>query len=358
MKTKLFYHRRPMFGLDIGSQSVKAMQLDTRGKKSTVLAYGSTSTDEKIMKGGVVTDVPAAAKLVDNLLAKEFNGTLTTNRVVMSVPVSRVFTRVLNLPAMSKKELDSAVKLEVDQSVPVPSKDLYYDYEATETADPKNVMVRMVAVPKSIIDSYTSVCDLLGLDLAMVQTNIQADAQLCLLYEDISGKNPYIIVDVGGNSIDVGMLDETLRVTGTVDAGGNNLTDSIATALKISSSEAHSIKITQGIGAGENQAKIKAAVTPILDKVITEINRMTRFYQERIKEGSKISQIVIVGGGANMPGLGDYLTDATRTPTKVTAPWGNDISFGKLSPPDSADLPRFLTCAGLALVRDEEIFGL
>jgi type IV pilus assembly protein PilM len=347
-----------MFGLDIGSQSVKAMQLDTRGKKSTVLAYGSTSTDQTIMKGGVVTDVPAAAKLVDNLLANEFNGTLTTNRVVMSVPVSRVFTRVLNLPAMSKKELDSAVRLEVDQSVPVPSKDLYYDYEATETTDPKNVMVRMVAVPKSIIDSYTSVCDLLGLDLAVVQTNIQADAQLCLLYEDISGKNPYIIVDVGGNSIDVGMLDETLRVTGTVDAGGNNLTDSIAKALKISSSEAHGIKITQGIGAGENQDKIKAAVTPILDKVITEINRMTRFYQERIKEGSKISQIVIVGGGANMPGLGDYLTDATRIPTKVTAPWGTDISFGQLKPPESADLPRFLTCAGLALVRDEEIFNV
>jgi type IV pilus assembly protein PilM len=358
MKTKLFYHRRPMFGLDIGSQSVKAMQLETRGHKSTVLAYGSTSTDDAIMKGGVVTDVNAATKLVDDLLANKFKGTLTTNRVVMSVPVSRVFTRVLNLPAMSKKELDSAVKLEVDQSVPVPSKDLYYDYEATDTADPKNIMVRMVAVPKSIIDSYTAVCDLLGLDLAVIQTNIQADAQLCLLYEDISGKNPYIIVDVGGNSIDVGMLDETLRVTGTVDAGGNNLTDAIAKQLKLSTQEAHSIKISQGISAGENQQQIRAAVTPILDKVITEITRMTRFYEERIQVGSKISQIVIVGGGANMPGLGDYLTNATRIPTKVSAPWGSDITFGHLEAPNPADLPRFLTCAGLALVRDEEIFGL
>lgn len=347
-----------MFGLDIGSQTVKAMQLDTKNKKSTVVAYGSTSTDQAIMKGGVVTDIPAAAKLVDDLLAKEFNGNLTTNRVIMSVPVSRVFTRVLNLPAMSKKELDGAVKLEVDQSVPVPSKDLYYDYEATDTTDPKNILVRMVAAPRSIIDSYTAVCDLLGLDLAVVQTNIQADAQLCLLYEDISGKSPYIIVDVGGNSIDVGMLDETLRVTGTVDAGGNNLTESIAKQLNISLPEAHNLKITQGIGAGKNQDKIRAGVTPILDKVINEISRMTRFYEERIQEGGKISQIVIVGGGANMPGLGDYLTDATRIPTKVSSPWGRNISFGHLKPPDVADLPHFLTCAGLALVRDEEIFGL
>ncbi len=356
MKTQLFYHNKPIFGLDIGSQTVKFLQLEKHGTGGTVKSFGSIATDDKIMKNGVIQNIPRAAELVDDLLANNIVGELTTNRVVMSIPVSHVYTRVMSLPNMNKKELDSAVQLEVEQSVPVPSKDLYYDYEITDTPDESNMLVRMVASPRAIVDSYVGVCDLLGLDLSLVQTNIRADAQLCMLYENMATDSPYIIVDVGGDSIDVGILDKTLRVTGTVEEGGNSLTDAIARKLHVSPSKAQSIKVTKGIAAGSNQQKITEAVSPILDKVVDEINRMSKFYDQRIQEGSDISQILIVGGGANMPGLGDYLTNATHTPARVSSPWGSHISFGKLEPPELADLPRFLTCAGLALTSNEEIF--
>lgn len=356
MNTPLFYHKRPLFGLDIGSQTVKFLQLEHHQRHATVKAYGSMATDQKIMNGGVITNVPKAAELVDSLLANHIQGTLTTNRVAMSIPVSRVFTRVLTLPTMSKKELQSAMQLEVEQSVPMAVKNLYYDYETTDTGDSENMLVRIVAAPRNIVDSYTEVCDMLGLDLALVQTNIKADAQLCIKYEDLTPNSPYIIVDVGGDSIDVGILDETLRVTGTVDEGGNSLTQAVAKALHLSPAKAREIKVKQGISAGANQQKIRAAVSPILDKVTVEIKRMSRFYEERVREGSEISQILIVGGGANMPGLGDYLTDAIHTPTRVSSPWSKFITFGKLEPPEHADLPRFLTCAGLALAEEKEVF--
>ncbi len=347
-----------MFGLDIGSQTVKFLQLDAHKNKAIVKAYGSIATDQKIMKEGVIIDVPQAARLVDDLLANNTIGALTTNRVVMSIPVSHVFTRVMSLPNMTKKELSSAMQLEVEQSVPMATKNLYYDYETTDIGDPSSRLVRVVAAPRDIVDSYVAVCDLLGLDLALVQTNIRADAQLCMRYEELVAGSPYIIVDVGGDSIDVGILDATLRVTGTVEEGGNSLTAAIAKALHVSQTKANNVKVTQGIGAGAQQAKIKAAVTPILDRVIAEIKRMIRFYEERVHEGSEISQIIIVGGGSNMPGLGDYLTDATHLPTRVSSPWGAHVNFGRLEPPEHADLPRFLTCAGLALAEDNEVVGL
>ncbi len=358
MKTPLFYHKQPIFGLDIGSQTVKFLQLESHQKHVSVKAYGSVATDQKIMANGVVTNIPKAAEMVDKLLANNIRGSLTTNRVVMSIPISHVFTRVLSLPTMSKKELQNAMQLEVEQSVPMASKNLYYDYEVTNTSDSENMLVRMVAAPRNIVDSYTEVCDMLGLDLALVQTNIKADAQLCTKYEDLTPDSPYIIIDVGGDSIDVGILDETLRVTGTVDEGGNSLTQAIAKALHLSPAKANEIKVKQGIGAGTNQKKVKDAVTPILDKVILEIKRMSRFYSERVHEGTEISQILIVGGGANMPGLGDYLTDAIHIPARVSSPWSKYITFGKLEPPEHADLPRFLTCAGLALAQVEEVFEL
>lgn len=343
-----------MFGLDIGSQTVKFIQLDPHTKHATVKAYGSIATDEKIMQDGVIQDVDKAAKLVDTLLDKNVVGKLSTNRVVMSVPVSHVFTRVVSLPLMSRKEFDSAIQLEIEESVPVPLKDLYYDYEMNETKGSDSFLVRMVAAPRGIIDSYSSVCDMLGLDLSLVQTNIKADAQLCMSYEDLDPNSPYIIIDVGGDSIDVGILDSTLRVTGTVEEGGNSLTAAIAKELHISQKKANDIKVVKGISASKQQKQILKAVSPILDKVITEIKRMMRFYEERVQNDKTVSQILIVGGGANMPGLGDYLTNATHIATRVSSPWGGHITFGKIEPPEHADLPRFLTCAGLAMASDEE----
>lgn len=358
MKTPLFYHNKPVFGLDIGSKTVKVMQLRAGKKKATVQAFGSIKSEDTFMKNGIITDVAKAAKTVDSLLADNLFGTITTDRVVMCVSVSHVFTRVLTLPNMSKRDLDNAVQLEVQQSVPIPFKELYYDYETTDIGDPENMLVRMVAVQRSIVDSYVAVCELLKLDLCLVQTNIRADARLCMSYEHIEGNSPYFIVDVGSDSIDIGLLDETLRVTGTVDEGGDSLTNSIAKKLNVSHEKAHGIKITHGLNAGKDQATIKAAVDPILDKVTVEIKRMLKFYQDRIKEGAEVNQIIIVGGGANMPGLGDYLTNATRISARVSSPWGKRISFGKLEPPEHTDLPRFLTAAGLALAHDDEVVSL
>jgi len=358
MKTQIFYHKRPMFGLDIGSQTIKFLQLDAHQNKASVKAYGSIATDQKIMKSGVVTNVSKAAELVDSLLSKHCKGALTTNRVVMSIPVSHVFTRVLSLPIMSKKELDSAMQIEVEQSVPIAAKNLYFDYETTNSGDSGDVLVRLVAAPRAIVDSYVDVCDLLGLDIALIQTNIRADAQLCMRYEDLTPNSPYIIIDVGGDSIDVGILDATLRVTGTVEEGGNSLTEAIARELHVSQVKANAVKVKQGLNSGAQQDKIKKAVKPILDKVLLEIRRMIRFYKERVREDCEITQILIVGGGANMPGLGDYLTNDTRIPSRVSSPWGSHISFNKIEPPEHVNLPRFLTCAGLALAKEDEALSL
>jgi type IV pilus assembly protein PilM len=354
-KKSVFYHKRPIFGLDIGSQTIKLMQLNKRPNHAEVVGYGITDTSEELIKNGVITKVPETAKLIDKLLADGIKGKLTTNRVVMGIPVSHVFTRVLTLPQMSRKELATAVELEVEQSVPLAPKDLYYDYEATSIEETSEILVRMVATPKNIVDSYVEVCNLLRLDLALIQTNVEADSQLCMLYEDIKKGTPYIIIDVGGRSVDVGILDATLRLTGTVDTGGEKFTDAIAAALHVAKPKAQQIKITKGLNAGSQQKLIQEAIHPELDKVVEEIKSIQKFYTTRIQQNVDISQIVITGGGANVPGLGDYLTNATRIPTRVSSPWSKRISFGKLKAPEHFDMPRFLTAVGLALAKESEL---
>ncbi len=103
MKSSYFYHKKPVIGLDIGTQTIKFMQLKVIKKTATVKAYGSIPTPEKIVKDGAIIDVEHAAHQVGKLLTEKHVGTLNTNRVAMSIPTAHVFSRVLNLPIMPKK---------------------------------------------------------------------------------------------------------------------------------------------------------------------------------------------------------------------------------------------------------------
>ena len=83
--------------------------------------------------------------------------------------------------------------------------------------------------------------------------------------------------------------------------------------------------------------------------MVTEIKKMVRYYQERTGEDRKLEQVIILGGGANMPGLADYLTDKIRLPTRMCNPWLN-LSFGDLQPPHELEKTLYATAAGLALI--------
>ncbi|MGK2896339.1 MAG: type IV pilus assembly protein PilM [Candidatus Saccharimonadales bacterium] len=353
----LFYHKKPLFGLDVGTRAVKYVQLERQKSGARMLAWGVSTITDKVMNDGVITNVSLAAKIIERMVSKYGVGQLTTNRVAMSIPVSKVFTRVLTLPSMSKKDLDEAVRTEVQQSVPMPIEKLYWDYEVINTDDSNNTSIQLIVTPREIVDSYEAVCRILGLDLALIQTNIHADAQLCAVYGEVTKGAPSIIVDIGGASMDIGVFDNALRATGTITYGGDSITNAIEQSLGITHTEAHDIKVNEGLSVGNHQKKVKQAIEPILQNMISEIQKMRRFYTERISDETLVSQVLLVGGGANMPGLGDYFVDSLQLPSRVVAPWGG-IKLGKLQAPEKVDQPRFLTCLGLALADPDEVVGL
>lgn len=356
IKPEIFYRSKPIFGLDIGSDSIKAIQLKSHKNHTwTVECYGMYPNTKGTIKEGVIVDTKKVAVNIDKLLSSHIVGNLSAERASLSVPISRVYTRALNLPAMNHKDLDQVVQTEVEQSFPRSLDELYIDYEIVQE-DNENIEIQLVAVPREIADSYLEVCRLLKLETVVIETNIQASARLVNKIENVNAEQPFFIVDVGGRSIDVGAFDRSLRVTGTIDEGGETLTSAISKVLKIDENQAHLFKTIYGLNLSSKQDKIGKAVAPILQKVVQEIRKMDRFYQERVSHKA-IGQIILTGGGANMPGISDYLTNELRIPTRVCAPWSQNIKFGKLPTPPQYELPRYLTVSGLALVSEEELKG-
>jgi type IV pilus assembly protein PilM len=352
MSTGLIYKDKPLFGLDIGTSSVKVMQIENHGKSQVIVGYGVTNYDQGALKDGLVADPEILAKATKELFDKQLIGEISTRRVALSVPVARTYNRVMNLPAMNKKDLDEAVRLEAEQYIPVPIDDLYIDYNISSSSKDGYELLA-VAVPKQIIDSYLTYTDLLGLEVSTIETTINASSRLIAHSE--RDEVPTILIDFGSVSVDITIFDKELIVTGTVAGGGDTFTELIAKKLDVSNAVAHTIKTKYGLSVSKKQKDIQDALKPILGSLTREIRKMVRYYDERSGSEGKIGQIITMGGGANMPGLSEFITSELRLPTRMCNPWAN-LDFGKLQPPSTVEKSMYVTAAGLALITPKDIW--
>lgn len=352
--TPLFYKDEPIFGLDIGFSSIKVMQISHSNKKiRTVAGYGTADFDSKAIKDGVIVNPEVLAKTIHDLFSNGLTGNITTKRVAISIPASRTFNRVVRLPNMSKKDLAEAVRLEAEQYIPVPIEDLYIDFSITEKGKEETELF-VVAAPCKLVDSYMVLADMLGLEVAAIETSISALSRLFTLTDQ--SDVPTILVDLGSVSSDLTVFDKTILVTSTIAGGGDKFTNMIAESLKVTKQEAQIIKIKYGLSLSKKQKEITTGVKPFLDELIKEFRRMIRYYEERTATKSKITQIVTTGGGANMPGLAEFMTNSMRLPVRMCNPW-QYLKFHKSQTPSNYERSIYLTVAGLALMDGTEIFS-
>lgn len=349
-----FFKDKSLFGLDIGASSIKVMQLsDAPGKKRHVTGYGVIGYDTSAIKDGVISDFKSLGKSMQELFSHHIIGEINTRRVAVSIPASRTFTRAMSLPKIRDAELMQAVRTEAEQYIPIPIDELYIDYTIIERTD-KGIELLAVAAPKKIVDSYLLLIRMLGLEPISFDTTILAAGRLFRQQIELSDI-PTVLIDFGAGSADITIHDKEIVVTGTIPGGGDAFTDLIAKKLGITNEEAHIVKTKYGLSKSKKQAEISDALQPRLDSLVKEIRRMIRYHEERSGSTQKIEQVITMGGGANMPGMSDNLTNAMRIPVRTCNPWQN-LELGKLQPPSTVEKSMYVTAAGLALIQPKELF--
>jgi len=351
--TTYLYKDKPVFGFDLGHGSFKIMQIEVNGKKPRVLGYGSASFDPSAIEDGVIVKPEIIAEATKKMFEKNFHGELTTRRVALALPAYRSFSRSMQLPKLGGDELRQAVELEAEQYIPMPLKELYLDYEITSQSDTTSELFA-VGVPRKIVDSYVVLSEVMGMEPILIETTMASAARL--FSHDSNSDVTTVIIDFGSLTADIGIYSKTMLVAGTVPAGGLVFTKLIKEKLKVSEAEAGFIKTKYGLGVSKKQAEITEAIKPTLQKIVAEIRRMSRYYEERYGSQNNINQVIILGGGANMPGLGDFLTEALRMPVRSQNPWTYLDAKG-LELPAGPDRLMYATVAGLSLLKPKEVFS-
>jgi type IV pilus assembly protein PilM len=348
---KLFYQDKPIIGLDISQTGIKVMAVDS--KKWLVLGYGSVDLDPAKVQKSLEAGDSYLAENIGSLLHDKVIGQLPSDQTILSVPTSRTFSRTFTIPAKTEATLADAVEIEVDQYIPIPITSLYVDYSIIERTKDQLTVI-MSAVPKTLVDSCLAAVRTAGLQPIMVEPGINSVARVIEAAEE--GHLPTLIVDIGPASTDIAVLDGgAIRISGGLGIGGNTFTLDIAKKLGVALENAHQLKVLNGLSAGPRRAKITAALQPSLQRIATEVRKVIRYYNERISDDRKLEQMIIVGGGSNVPGIGDYFTNELVMPARVASPW-QKLDFGKLPQPNKQFRPRYITVAGLASVDQEEIW--
>jgi len=349
---KLLYNDSPIIGLDISQTGVKIMSIDAR--RWLVQGYGSLDLDPQKVQGSLENpEDNYLADSISSLLQNNIVGQLSSNHVVVGVPTGKAYSRTFTIPASQEKTIESAVEVEVDQYIPVPLSSLYVDY-AIISRTKENLTIVMSAVPRTIVDACVDASRKAGLMPICVEPSINAVARVIRAAEE--GDLSTLIVDIGPASTDIAVLDGgAIRVSGGVGIGGNTFTLDIARKLNVALENAHQLKVLNGLNPGARQAKISAALKPSLNRIIAETRKVIRYYSERMNEEKKIEQVLIVGGGSNIPGIGEFFTNELVMAARVASPW-QKLDFGKLQAPSKQFLPRYIAVAGLASIDKQEIW--
>lgn len=344
MRVPLVYHDRPLFGLDLGSRTAKMIQLRPSGNTMRVLGYGYADFPSGAVVEGIVVDPKEIAKALEPLLKQMSFGHINATRVAVSLPTAKVFTRMLELPPMSSADLAQAIQFEAEQYIPVPISDLYIDYETITSSTERNDVL-MVAAPRSIVDSYIQLFDLLGLEVIFVESSMASVTRAIIAAQPLAQTT--LIADFGSASIDLTIHDDVIRLTDTIAVGGDDLTKTLMDKLSIKRESAINIKFKFGLGASDLQPRIKTALDAQLSTIAAEIKRVCKYYEERSPEKHKVETIVISGGSASMPGLVENLGDRLGIKVQIANPWMN-LEVENIQSVSKHDAPMYATAIGLA----------
>ncbi len=294
------------FGLDIGSTSIKMIQSD--GNRVKVIAIGTNPFGKTV---SVMTNVEkiSITDLLKNML-KESG--MRAGKVVASISESSVFSRVLKFPVMSTPELSTAIKWELDQSVPFPPNEIETSWSVLERPEKfegnEKISVYVVAVPTKISETYVQMLELVGLEPIRLENEIPALNRT--FAPTLTDENPAAILDLGASGSNIIICGKNKIFSSFyVPVGGSALTKLIAEAFNLPVDQAESYKRTYGLAKEQLEGKMVTALKPVIDNLIGELRKLLIAYKDE-NQNSAVNKLILTGGGSYLIGLIPYLTEA------------------------------------------------
>ena len=345
----LFSKSKPLVGLDIGSSSLKAVEL-TKSKKGYQLAafvYEPLAADA-VVDGAVMDARSVAETIKQSFLAAKFK----PKGVATGVSGHSVIVKRVVVPAATPDEVDISIEIDAEQYIPFDIAEVNLDYQVvgpgTTSAEEAGMEVVLVAAKKDKIQNHTNVISLAGRTADIVDIDAFALQNTFEANYTVDSDEPIALLNIGASLMNINITKGGMPLfIRDVSVGGNQYTDILQKELQLNFQEAEDLKL--GRSGGSEVEMVQPLLESITEMLIMEVQKTFDFFRETYPSET-ISRVLISGGTSRMVGLAEKIQETFGYPTEILDPFRSITLGPKVDAEQVTSLgPALAVAVGLAL---------
>lgn len=373
----IFSSQTSYLGIDIGTSSVKIVELANFKGRPRLITYGFVEKKPAETKN-IVDDALGTATIIKEICAKSRT---SSKKVIAALPNFSVFTSILNLPSLPKKELASAIGWEAKKIIPMPLEEIILDWKIIDEMEKtgsavggqmvgdqssslseqqtnqiqkifsrpqKNLRILLTGASKNLVKKYVDIFSTSNLSLLSLET------ESFTLIRSLIGndKSIVMIVDLGATTSSISIVEKGIPVMNrSIEMGGVMITRAISNSLNVNFDRAEQFKQDLALGTETADNALPETVEKSFTPILNEIKYTLSVYQEQNKK--KVEKIILTGGASLLGNLPGYLSKILNVNTYIGDPWARVIFPTELKPILDRLGAKFAVAIGLAM-RDIE----
>jgi type IV pilus assembly protein PilM len=358
-----------VLGVDIGSSSIKLVQLQAKEAEATLETYGEISLGPYAdVDVGQSTNLPPQ-KLAEALVELMKEANVTTKSCGVSVPFASSLVKLIEVPALDTKKLETVVPIEARKYIPVPISEVQLDHFVVPETEQKlfmgarnpdeaaaqkleNRMVLIVAMHNETLRKYTETLRIAELTPSFYEIEVFSSIRSTVA----RSLAPVAIIDLGAATSKLYLVElGIILASHVVGTGSEDITRSLASTTHMTFSKAEEIKRQGGILNGVHNgdaAHVSHAATLAMEQIFAEARRVLLGFQN--KYSKVITKVVLTGGGATLKGVQEFAREQLELEVELANPFHHVHAPAFLEDVLEEAGPEFVVSMGLALRKLQE----
>src|ERR1700731_2357268 len=303
-------------GLEIGSSSIKAVELKSTKQGYELVSFGLEALAQDTVVDGAIMEAPLVAGAISNIFETQ---KIKTKNVATAVSGHSVIVKRVSLPSMTEEELYDRIQSEASQHIPFDIADVNLDHQLLESVD-SQMDVLLVAVKKDKILNHTNVLAQAGKNSTVVDIDAFALQNCFEVNYDPDPGQTLALLNIGASVMNINIVRGGIPLfTRDVSVGGNQYTDALQKELDLSFEDAEKLKMGESLPSVTDDQK-QQILRSVSDILTLEIQKTFDFFRATAS-GENIQRIVVAGGTARVPGLVDLLREEFAMPVEELNPF-------------------------------------
>ncbi len=306
----------PRMGLDIGSQTIKWVQLTSKGGKGHLQYCGMKSLPWPGREGDGANSEMAVEEAIRHLVRE---GHLPQLHVACSIRGPSVMVKAIRLPIMTASELEEHLEWEMDQYIPSDVRDIYWDYHIGDVGhrelSDRMMSVVLVAVKKEAVHKRVELIQRTGLNPLVMETDTIALSNMYAFNYDDESSERILLIGVSPSGVDMNVINDGIPVfMREIEVGGDGYRNLMEHILRNSPKEEPNVNVDDRSDFSEISLKM------ILREVSKEVKKTIEYCCDMVPP-VPIQKLFLGGGYARVPGLAKTIEAEVKLPLEFINPF-------------------------------------